>query len=75
MNFASENHEKIIGFYSKSDGNHNIVKVSRSFAISIGFYEDLRVWEASGTAPGGSPGTFSERFGGFEKVLRGFWRF
>ena len=35
----------------------------------------MRVREASGRAPGGSPGTFSERFGGFEKVLRGFWRF
>ena len=36
---------------------------------------DLEVREMSGRAPGGSPGTFSERFGGFEEVLRGFWRF
>ena len=43
---------------------------STSFVILIGFYEDLRVREASGRAPGGSPGTFSERFGGFEEVER-----
>ena len=36
-----------------------------------GFYEDLMVWEASGRAPGGSPGTFSERFDSFEVVLGG----
>ena len=39
------------------------------------FYGDLRVWEASGRAPGGSPGTFSERLNGFERfleVLSGF---
>ena len=35
------------------------------------FYGDLRVWEASGRAPGGSPGTFSERFDSFEVVLGG----
>ena len=34
------------------------------------FYGDLRVWEASGRAPGGSPGTFSKRFGDFVKR---FW--
>ena len=37
------------------------------------FYGDLRVWEASGRAPGGSPGTFSDRSGGLKKVLDGFW--
>ena len=40
--------------------------------------ENIDFWR-SGRRPGelreGSPGTFSERFGGFEKVLRGFWRF
>ena len=35
----------------------------------------LEVQEASGRGPGGSPGTFSDRFGGFDQVLRGFWRF
>ena len=75
MNFAFKNQLKIIGFCCKSNGNRNILKVSRSFVILIGFYEDFRVREASGRAPGGSPGTFSERFGGFEKVLKGFWKF
>ena len=60
------------------------MKVSRSFVILIGFYEDLRVREASGRAPGGSPGTYFDRFGGFEqgwevfgrseRVLNGFRR-
>ena len=75
MNFASKDHRKFVGFYNKGKRNRSILKVSRIFVILIGFYEDLRVREASGRAPGGSPGTFSERFGGFEKVLRGFWRF
>ena len=67
--------EKSLDFIAKVMGIVVFLKVSRSFVILIGFYEDLRVREASGRAPGGSPGTFSERFGGFEKVLKGFWRF
>ena len=71
MNLASKNHGKINGFCIKSDRNHDILKVSRGFAILIGFYKDLKVWEASRRAPGGSPETISERFGCIENVLGG----
>ena len=36
-----------------------------------GFYEDLRLREGSRRSPGGSPGRFSEGFGGFEEVFEG----